>query len=40
MSSKIRWPEFGIDDLVKRAFKGRVVASEDHELIRRLRGDI
>ena len=36
----IRWPEFGIDDLVKRAFKGRVVASEDHELIRRLRGDI
>ena len=36
----IRWPEFGIDELVKRAFKGRVVASEDHELIRRLRGDI
>ena len=36
----IRWPEFGIDELVRRAFKGRVVASEDHELIRRLRGDI
>ena len=36
----IRWPEFDIDELVRRAFKGRVVASEDHELIRRLRGDI
>ena len=40
VEATIRWPEFGIDDLVKRAFKGRVVASEDHDLIRRLRGDI
>ena len=36
----IRWPEFDIDLLVRRAFKGRVAASEDHDLIRRLRGDI
>jgi hypothetical protein len=36
----IRWPEFGIDELVRRAFKGRVITSEDHDLIRRLRGDI
>jgi hypothetical protein len=36
----VRWPEFDIDDLVRRAFKGRVVSSEDHELVRRLRGDI
>jgi hypothetical protein len=38
--STIRWPEFDIDELVRRAFKGRVVASEDHALIRCLRGDI
>ena len=36
----IRWPDFSIDELVQRAFKGRVVTSEDHDLIRRLRGDI
>jgi hypothetical protein len=36
----IRWPEFEIDDLVKRAFKGRVVSSENNALIRQLRGDI
>jgi hypothetical protein len=36
----IRWPEFGIDELVRRAFKNRIVASDDHELVRRLRGDI
>jgi hypothetical protein len=38
--SVIRWPEFEVDELVRRAFKGRVVASEDHDLIRRLRGDM
>jgi hypothetical protein len=36
----VRWPEVEIDELVRRAFKGRVVTSEDHELIRKLRGDI
>jgi hypothetical protein len=36
----IRWPEFEVDELVRRAFKGRVITSEDHELIRRLRGEI
>jgi hypothetical protein len=36
----IRWPEFDIDELVRRAFKGRVITSEDHALIRCLRGDI
>jgi hypothetical protein len=35
-----RWPEFGIDELVRRAFRNRVVHSEDHGLIRQLRGDI
>jgi hypothetical protein len=36
----VRWPEFGIDELVRRAFRNRVVQGEDHGLIRRLRGDI
>jgi hypothetical protein len=36
----VRWPEFDIDTLVQRAFKGRVVTSEDHDLIHRLRGDV
>jgi hypothetical protein len=36
----IRWPEFDLDDLVRRAFKGRVVSSENNVLIRQLRGDI
>jgi hypothetical protein len=40
ITTAIRWPEFEIDELVRRAFRNRVVHSEDHALIRRLRGDI
>jgi hypothetical protein len=36
----VRWPEFDIDDLVRRAFKGRVVTDENDALIRQLRGEI
>jgi hypothetical protein len=32
------WPEFDIKDLVRKAFKGRVISSIDHELIEGLRG--
>ena len=39
-AGNLRWPEFDIDDLVRRAFKGRLVADEDHSLVKRLRGDI
>jgi hypothetical protein len=34
------WPEFDLDELVRKAFKGRVVASADHELLEKLRGKI
>jgi hypothetical protein len=31
------WPEMTFSEILRKAFKGRVVTSEDHELIRRLR---
>jgi len=31
------WPDLGFGDMLKRAFGSRVVDSEDHELIRKLR---
>jgi hypothetical protein len=32
------WPEFDLHDLIRKAFKGRVVASASHELLEQLRG--
>jgi hypothetical protein len=39
LTTPVRWPEFDIDDLVKRAFKGRIITGDDHKLIRELRGE-
>ena len=36
--SEPKWPDFDIGDLVKKAFKGKVIADVDHELIATLRG--
>lgn len=33
-------PELAMDDYVRLAFKGRVIASSDHPVLRRLRGEI
>jgi hypothetical protein len=34
------WPDLTFDELVKLAFKGRYIASPDHPVLQRLRGDI
>jgi hypothetical protein len=34
------WPELPFFELLKIAFKGRIVANEDHPVIKRLRGAI
>ena len=34
------WPELPFSELLKIAFKGRIIASEDHQIIKRLRGAI
>ena len=34
------WPAFDLPELVKKAFKGRVIASASHELLEQLRGKV
>ena len=33
-----KWPEFDLDEMINRAFRGRIVASADHALLEALRG--
>jgi hypothetical protein len=34
------WPDLGISDILKIAFRDRLIDSADHLLIKRLRGEI
>jgi hypothetical protein len=34
------WPAFDLPELIKKAFKGRVIASASHELLEQLRGKV
>ena len=34
------WPEVSFEELVRVAFKGRVISALDHRVLRRLRGDV
>jgi hypothetical protein len=34
------WPEFDLHELVRKAFKGRVITSASHELLEQLRGKV
>jgi hypothetical protein len=35
---KLNWPETPFNEVLETAFKGRVIDSEDHPIVRRLRG--
>jgi len=34
------WPEHSFEEIVTIAFKGKIIDSSDHPIVRRLRGEI
>lgn len=34
------WPEMSLQEILERAFKGRIITSSDHPFLRQLRGEI